>query len=254
MGLVVPLPIFMIDVVLFLAMGYAIFFLLKRINRYSDPNLNDLVLYSAVFLIIGELGRITDIIDDFCCRGAFDNFQYATYFIAIVGVIYTVLNYIRFVEMRYVPTIGDVPEIDHSSRANVVFSRSRFLEVVGTLKKERVPILAITRSPEIYKGFEEGLLSIIWVSQVEKGVSPTALHVIQGIIHDFVRKKPGSVVVIDCLEYLLLYNDFRSVFKFLTNVKDYVVFQGKSRMIVFVDGDAISEREKSILLKEFEPL
>jgi hypothetical protein len=252
MGLIVPWPVLAADVILFIAIGYAILFLLKRVNKYSDPDLNNLIIYTSIFLIIGELGRATDLVDDFCCPGAFENFQYLTYFISIVGVIYTVLHYVKFVESRYVPTIR--PRVELKSKAQIVFSKSRFLEVLNTLKDKDAKILAITRFPELYEGFDEGRVSLVWMTQTGEGIPPTSLHVLQGVVADFLRKNPNSVVIIDCLEYLLLYNDFRSVFKFLTGLKDYVVFQKRSRLILLVDEGTISQREKNLLLREFEPL
>ncbi|MBP1911300.1 DUF835 domain-containing protein [Thermococcus stetteri] len=254
MELIVPWPIFAVDVLLFLAIGYAVVFLMRRINKCGDPQLDTLIKWSLIFLVIGELGRISDLIDDFCCAGSFENFQYATYFISIFGVIYSVLHYIKLVEMRYLPRIRKVPEIQSSFKAHIVFSKNRLLDVIDVLKEGNFPVLAITRSPDFYSGLSRDNLSLIWVTQSGNGVAPTALHVLQGVILDFVRENPGSVVIIDCLEYLMLYNDFKSVFKFLSGLKDYVVIQHGAGLIIFVDEEVLTQQEKALLLKEFEPL
>lgn len=75
---------------------------------------------------------------------------------------------------------------------------------------------------------------------------------IQDYAIKFAREN-GGVVLIDCLEYLLTYNDFSNVFKFLINLKDQLLLLGAS-FIIAADEKAIGEREYRILLNEFEPL
>ncbi len=250
MELIVSPYILVIDILLAAAIGYAFFFMLRRLNRY-DPELNTMVKYSVIFLGIAEVGRIVDIIDDFCCRSPARNFEIFAYLVSIIGVIYTVIYYIRLVENRYIPS---PPKRAQKSAlgAHIVFSKNRFLDVIELLKSADFPVLAVTRSPRMYEGFDN--VSTVWVTQVSGGVNPTALHVLHEVILRFVRDNPGSVILIDCVEYLLLYNDFRTVFKFLTNLKDHVVLQHGSGLVIFVDDSVLSEQEKALLLKEFEPL
>ena len=101
-------------------------------------------------------------------------------------------------------------------------------------------------------GFEPARL--LWVSRssVEGAVDPTRLHYITQTIIDFVRAHDGGVIIIDCIDFLLLYNDFRSVMKFLLSVKDNVVING-GMMIVVLSEKTLSAQEKSIIMKEFEP-
>ncbi|GAB6136597.1 DUF835 domain-containing protein [Thermococcus prieurii] len=250
MGLIVPYYVFIMDIVLALAIGYAFLFMLRRRNRY-DPELNTMVKYSVIFLGLAELGRIVDIVDDFCCARSAWYFEIAVYLVSILGIIYTNLYYIRLVESRYIPS---PPKVGQKSAlgAHVVFSKNRLLDVIELLKSANFPVLAVTRSPGMYEGFDN--VSTVWVTQVSEGVNPTALHVLHDVILRFVRDNPGSAVLIDCVEYLLLYNDFRTVFKFLTNLKDHVVLQHGSGLVIFVDDSVLSEQEKALLLKEFEPL
>ncbi|AHL23443.1 DUF835 domain-containing protein [Thermococcus nautili] len=250
MGLAVPLYVVAMDLVLLLAVGYALAFMARRMNRY-DPELNMMVKYSVIFLSIAFVGRLTDLIDDFCCTSDFYYFQWVTYFVSIIGVIYSVVYYVRLMENRYLPA---PPKAGQKSAlgAHVVFSKNRLLDVIELLKSANFPVLAVTRSPGMYEGFDN--VSTVWVTQVSGGVNPTALHVLHDVILRFVRDNPGSAVLIDCVEYLLLYNDFRTVFKFLTNLKDHVVLQHGSGLVIFVDDSVLSEQEKALLLKEFEPL
>ncbi|WP_456423422.1 DUF835 domain-containing protein [Thermococcus sp.] len=250
MGLIVPVYVFIVDILLFLAIGYALIFMLGRMGRYDD-DLNTLVKYSVLFLAIAEVGRVFDLIDDFCCPEPARYIEFLSYFISIMGVVYTVVYYISLVEKKYIPS--PPKNVRKSSfGAHVVFSKNRLLDVIELLKNADFPVLAVTRSPGIYKGFDN--VSTVWVTQVAGGVNPTALHVLYDVILRFVRDNPGSAVLIDCVEYLLLYNDFRTVFKFLTSLKDHVVLQHGSGLVIFVDDLVLSEQEKALLLKEFEPL
>jgi hypothetical protein len=250
MELIVPVYVLVIDILLFLAIGYALFFMLRRMGKY-DPDLNTMVRYSIIFLGIAELGRLIDIVDDFCCREPARYAELAFYFISIIGIVYTVVYYIKLAESKYIPSL---PKDSRKSSlgAHIVFSKNRLLDVIELLKNADFPVLAVTRSPGMYDGFEN--VSVVWVTQVSGGVNPTALHVLHDVILRFVRDNPGSAVLIDCVEYLLLYNDFRTVFKFLTGLKDHVVLQYGSGLVIFVDDSVLSEQEKALLLKEFEPL
>ena len=101
-------------------------------------------------------------------------------------------------------------------------------------------------------GFEPARL--LWVSRssVEGAVDPTRLHYITQSIIDFVRAHDGGIIIIDCIDFLLLYNDFHSVMKFLLSVKDNVVLNS-GMMIVVLSEKTLSQQEKSIIMREFEP-
>ncbi len=265
MGLMVPLYVFILDLILALAIGYAIFFLYLRLDKY-DVELNILIKYSFIFLLLAEIGRILDLVDDFCCGTDFALVEEILYFISILGVIYTVLRYIMLVELRYMPSVvvnagtrvksrprvprGDSP---FSVGAYIILSRYRLSDVLELLKDADFPIMAITRSPSIYESFDRGNIEVLWVTQVPGGIQPTALHVIQDKVIRFVQENPEAVVIVDSVEYLLLYNDFRAVFKFLVNLKDYLLAL-KGTLMIFVDDTVVTPQEKSFLLKEFEPL
>ncbi|WP_167912799.1 DUF835 domain-containing protein [Thermococcus sp. 21S7] len=251
--------VFLGDTVLALAIAYAIFFMYRRLGKY-DPELDVLIRYSIVFLVVGEAGRITDIIDDFCCFDVFRFFQWTAYFVSIVGIIYSIVHYISIFEKRYVPTVKlDIrkkqkPEGNNSllSGAYIIFSKYRLADILEILKTTQLPVIALTRFPDVYSSFGESS-EVVWITQLPAGISPTSLHVIQGKVVEFLEERRGAVVVVDCVEYLLLYNDFKTVVKFLLALKDYIMASGNA-FIVFVDDTVLSPQERSLLLKEFEPL
>ncbi len=92
----------------------------------------------------------------------------------------------------------------------------------------------------------------IWVTRVNapNSIDPSKLHVLQAEIIRFVSKHGGgTLVLIDGIEHLVLYNDFRSVMKFLTALKDYMLLMN-STMIVAIDEGTIEETRLSILRRE----
>jgi hypothetical protein len=92
----------------------------------------------------------------------------------------------------------------------------------------------------------------LWLSrfEVDGTLSPDDLPKLIYIVKDFTRKCEESVVFLDGLEYLITQIGFDTVMKHLEELKDIVVIS-KSRLILPVHKGAISEREFSILEREF---
>ncbi|ASJ15927.1 hypothetical protein A3L04_01970 [Thermococcus chitonophagus] len=121
------------------------------------------------------------------------------------------------------------------------------LEVEGLLEGEK--ILAITRNPSTYDKYDA---KVVWVTTAEgtSGVSPTALHVILDLAIRFAQENRGGVVVIDCVEFLILYNGFKATYKFLTSLKDHLITRN-SKLIVVLNPQALDEKEWNLLRREF---
>lgn len=86
----------------------------------------------------------------------------------------------------------------------------------------------------------------------DKGIGLTKLHVVIESAVKFLRGG-GRLIVVDCLETLILYNDFTAIFRFLTALKDHAV-ETKSAVLVVVDKETLKERELNVLLREFIPV
>lgn len=252
MGLIVFWFVFVVDVIFFFVIGYVIVFFIRRFNKYGDFQLNVFIKWLLVFFVIGEIGRIIDLIDDFCCVSLFDIFQYVMYFIFIVGIIYFVIYYIKFVEMKYLFVVKKVLKLKSLFKVYIVFFKNRLFDVIDVFKEGDFFVFVIMRFFDFYLGFNRENVFVIWVMQSGKGVVLIVFYVFQGIIFDFVQENLGLVVIIDCFEYLMFYNDFKLVFKFLFVFKDYVVIQYGLGLIVFVDEEVLSNQERVFFLKEFE--
>ncbi|NJF25741.1 DUF835 domain-containing protein [Thermococcus sp. Bubb.Bath] len=260
MELLVPTYQLVYDVTLLIALLYVWYFFAKRWNRYT-AELKPFIRSAVVFLAFGVAGRTVDLIADFV-QVPYAGYLYVFFYgVSIVGVIYTMVVYVIRLENSYIPLASTSPsqpspqdKKDALTGAYLIMgSRGKMFEVLNVIKSFQRPTIVFTRNPNFYSELGDFVVPV-WITQVtDKGISPTALHVIQDNAIRFVRERPGSLVVIDCLEYLLLYSDFTSVFKFLINLKDHVTSAG-STLVVFADGEALDERERALLLREFEPL
>ena len=258
MGLIVPLYELVYDVLLLLAMGYVWLFFLKRWNRYT-AELKPFIRNSTIFLGFGFFGRTLDLIADFYRIPHLNALLSLFYGLSIVGVIYTIIEYVLLLEEKYLPlrVSGYVNSLESTNTGLkgaylVLGSKSKFVDVLELIKSARLPTLVFTRNPHLYKGLE--FVIPVWITQAtDQGISPTKLHVIQEQALKFVREASNAVILIDCLEYLLLYNDFSAVYKFLINLKDYLIPAGAA-LVVIVDESALDDRQRALLLREFEPL
>ncbi|WP_052696180.1 DUF835 domain-containing protein [Palaeococcus ferrophilus] len=86
---------------------------------------------------------------------------------------------------------------------------------------------------------------VLPVSQVN-GIPPTELHKLLHEAVQYLRERFEGTVVLDCLEYLVLYNGFESVVRFLHDLKDYVILYG-GRLYIVTSPGVWSRREYALL-------
>ncbi|WP_461866215.1 DUF835 domain-containing protein [Thermococcus sp.] len=94
----------------------------------------------------------------------------------------------------------------------------------------------------------------IWLSRVEapESTDPTKLHLIQNEILKFISQRKGKVIVyLTGLDYLLLYNDFSSIAKFLFTLKDYLTMN-ESLLILHLPKNTVSNIQESVITREFK--
>ncbi|MCD6523447.1 MAG: DUF835 domain-containing protein [Thermococcus sp.] len=244
------------DVILLLAVGYIWLFFLRRWNRYT-AELKPFIRNAVVFLGIGLWGRVLDFVSNFIEVPHLEPLLSLVYGASLVGLVYTMVSYVRLLEKRRYISIPTSVSDSQTGKALkgaylVLGSKSKFVDVIELLKSAKLPTLIFTRNPYLYRNLDFAVP--VWVTQTtDQGVTPTKLHVIQEYALKFIRENPNAVVLIDCLEYLLLYNDFPSVYKFLVNLKDYLTSAGAG-LIVITDEAVLDERQRALLLREFEPL
>ncbi|WP_010479836.1 DUF835 domain-containing protein [Thermococcus zilligii] len=244
------------DAVLLAGIGYIWWFFFERRDRYT-AELRYFVINATIFLGLAFVGRLIDLIGDFYEIPHQDVALTLLYGVSILGTIYTMAKYVLLLESSYLPRKvqieGDSSPGKPLKGAYIVAgSRSRVVDILNLIRSLRLPTLVFTRNPRLYEGIEFAVP--IWITQAtNNGIPPTKLHVIEDHAIKFIMENPGAAVIIDCLEYLLLYNEFPGVFKFLVNLKDRLLPQGAA-LIVVVDENVLDEKQRALLLREFEPL
>ncbi len=110
------------------------------------------------------------------------------------------------------------------------------------------PILAFLREIlDVPKSWEAYFVSSV---TAPRKISPTELEKIVELSHRYLmeaeRIGAQGVILLNCLEYLRTYNEFRSIAKFLSSLKDYVTFY-KGTIIIVLEESAWDGRELSML-------
>ena len=136
-------------------------------------------------------------------------------------------------------------EITTISEGTYLYPTTDIERVLKLLRGKK--ILAITRDP---KKFEEANIPYIWVTKADtkNSIHPRNLAQLLQHIIDILDENTG--VLLDCVEYLILENDFTSVFKFLTTLKDHAL-QKKGIVIIVLEKGALEDKEYKLLEREF---
>ncbi|MGD2248078.1 MAG: DUF835 domain-containing protein [Candidatus Methanofastidiosia archaeon] len=94
---------------------------------------------------------------------------------------------------------------------------------------------------------------VLWLStmETENSIDPKDLAKINHIFNEFVKRATDSILLLEGLEYLIIQNDFDKVIKAMHNLNDYITINN-SRLLVPVNPMILSEKELSLLEKEFK--
>ena len=100
-------------------------------------------------------------------------------------------------------------------------------------------------------------VEFVWVAKVEAipgatVVPPEQMLRLYSIITEFVRSAPETVVMMDCLEYLIVQNDFRAILKLLQLVNEQVTIY-KSLLLVYIKSDVLDPKDVALLSREIVP-
>lgn len=123
-------------------------------------------------------------------------------------------------------------------------------------KLKDIPVLAFVRDlKEASDVWERYFITTITKEGKDNFISPTNLERITELSYRYLRmmEEKGSrgVIVLDCVEYLLMYNDFSSVMKFLNKIKDFVMHY-KGTLIIVVEKEAFEDQQWALLMRLLE--
>jgi CheY-like chemotaxis protein len=128
------------------------------------------------------------------------------------------------------------------------------LRIFVDLVTHGIPGFVVSREhPEKLRN-EYGLVKtpVLWLSRVglENSINPGNFFKLVFAIQDFTKKCEESVILLEGLEYLISQISFETVLMYLQEIKDIMV-TNNSRLIIPVHEEALSQKEYSMLEKEF---
>lgn len=113
--------------------------------------------------------------------------------------------------------------------------------------------LVVTREyPEgIRKTHNIQVTPMIWLTESpgDMRIAPTSLAVLTDTIIRFMENNPNSIVLIEGIEYMVTFNDFRKVLKQLDSLNE-TSWVTKGRLLISVDPRAFDERELAMLERD----
>jgi hypothetical protein len=136
------------------------------------------------------------------------------------------------------------PDIDLSGKEDSASDTLQFLIPSG---------LVVTREfPEnIRKAYGLEVTPIIWLteSQGERRIAPTSIAVLTDTMIRFMESNPNSIVLLEGVEYLTTFNDFKRVLKSLDSLTE-TAWVTRARLIISVDPKAFDSKELATLERD----
>jgi hypothetical protein len=113
--------------------------------------------------------------------------------------------------------------------------------------------LIVTRTfPEkVRKEFDIHVTPIIWLTESpgERRLAPTSVAVLTDTMVRFMEANPNSIVLLEGVEYLVTFNDFKRVLKALDSLNE-TTWVTKTRLIIAVDPKAFDQRDLALLERD----
>ena len=113
--------------------------------------------------------------------------------------------------------------------------------------------LMVTREyPEnIRNSYNIQVTPIIWLTEMagERRVAPTSLAVLTDTIIRFMESNPNSIVLLEGIEYLITFNDFKKVLRYLDSLNE-TTWMTKARLLIAINPKAYDEKELALLERD----
>ena len=92
---------------------------------------------------------------------------------------------------------------------------------------------------------------IIWLTESpgERRIAPTSLAVLTDTIIRFMETNPNSIVLLEGIEYIMTFNEFRKVLRSLDSLNE-TAWITKGRLLISVNPKAFDERELALLERD----
>jgi hypothetical protein len=106
--------------------------------------------------------------------------------------------------------------------------------------------VAVRDRPEVLEGLSN--TKVVWVTDIigKDRIKPHNLTILTDSIIRFIEEKENAIILIDCIEYLLLYNDFINILRNIELINSYVM-EHNAILIIIIDNNAYTKKEYSLL-------
>ncbi len=113
--------------------------------------------------------------------------------------------------------------------------------------------IIVTREfPEnIRERFNIQVTPIIWLTETagERRIAPTSLAVLTDTLIRFMESNPNSIILLEGIEYLMTFNEFKKVLKYLDSLNE-TTWISKARMMIALNPRAFDDKELAMIERD----
>ena len=112
-------------------------------------------------------------------------------------------------------------------------------------------IVAREYPESIRKNYNIQVTPIIWLTESpgERRVAPTSLAVLTDTIIRFMESNPNSIILLEGIEYLVTFNDFKKVMRSLDSLNE-TTWITKTRLLIALDSLAFDTKDLALLERD----
>ncbi|WP_099210371.1 DUF835 domain-containing protein [Thermococcus henrietii] len=181
-----------------------------------------------------------------------------------LGGIFRLMAAVGAVKFVFYPVTPVKTEGKHPPQKGVFLFRSRgeAFRKLGKLWSMPGTVVITREDLRTLKSSLNSETLVFWVTRAKEGkleekpqiyaISPTKIEILTDLIARALAQGYKTIYV-EAFEYLMLENGFENAVKFLLNLKDRVVSDGGTLVLV-INPEALEERQKRIIEREFEEL
>jgi len=116
-------------------------------------------------------------------------------------------------------------------------------------------LIARTHPDQIRERYGLKSTPILWLTTIpgSDSIDPKSISLLLHSAIEFLKKKNGSIIMMDGLEYLGVYNRPEAILQFIYTLRDTTTMTG-SKLIVAVDPEALGKCDLPRLERELEPI
>ena len=238
-----------------LVLGGSLMYLGCVLSRYIISSNNIEILFPLGVTMLGALNLtypFTRYIDWFAPIGFF------------LGGIFRFVSAIGAIKFVFYP-VAPVSSVSISSPGRGVFlfySREEAFKKLGKLWSTPGTVILTREDLRTLKNSLHPETLVFWITRAKEGkleekpqiyaISPTKIEILTDLIARALNQGYRTVYV-EAFEYLMLENGFENTVKFILNIKDRVVAESGTLVLV-VNPEVLTEKQRRIIEREFEEL